>query len=225
VLELAGALYAHLLGHHIRSSTGRFSFLPKVSRVHTSIFRVTVNAMPKLYYTPTSCGAASFISAFIAGVAMEAEQVNLQEHKTDSGADFFGINKKGNVPCIVLDDGTVLNEGAATLQWIADQQPGSVAPENGSTERYVVVQLLNYVASELHASVGTLFSQTITPEIRAFAEGNYRKKLAFANENVIAGKDYLLGDKFSIADSYFYIVLTWSPYVKIDLAEFPNLQV
>lgn len=77
--------------------------------------------MPKLYYTSTSCGAANFISAFVAGVRLETEQVTLATHTTASGADFYTINPKGNVPAIVLDDGTVLNENAATLQWISDQ--------------------------------------------------------------------------------------------------------
>ena len=77
--------------------------------------------MPKLYYTSTSCGAASFISAFKAGLHnLETEQVTLADHKTDSGVDFYTINPKGNVPCLVLDDGAVINENAAVLQYIAD---------------------------------------------------------------------------------------------------------
>jgi glutathione S-transferase len=77
--------------------------------------------MPKLYYTPTSCGAASFIAALTAGVNLECEEVALNTHTTASGVDFYTINPKGNVPALVLDDGTVLNENAATLQWVADQ--------------------------------------------------------------------------------------------------------
>jgi len=77
--------------------------------------------MPKLYYTSTSCGAASFIAAFAAGVNLETEQVDIGTHKTTSGKDYYAINPKGNVPALVLEDGTVLNEGAAVLQYIADQ--------------------------------------------------------------------------------------------------------
>ena len=90
--------------------------------------------MPKLYYTPTSCGAASFITAVTAGVNLSCEQVDLYTGKTASGADFSTINEKGNVPCLVLDDGTILNEGAAVLQWIADQAPGKAAPVAGTTQ-------------------------------------------------------------------------------------------
>ena len=77
--------------------------------------------MTKLYYTTTSCGAASFIAAVAAGVHIDTEQADIRAHKTASGADFYAINPKGNVPALVLDDNTLLNEGAAVLQWIADQ--------------------------------------------------------------------------------------------------------
>jgi glutathione S-transferase len=80
-----------------------------------------VLVMPKLYYTPTSCGAAAFITAWTARVNLQVEQVILQTHKTHSGEDYYKVNHKGNVPALVLDDGTVLNEGASVLQWIADQ--------------------------------------------------------------------------------------------------------
>ena len=83
--------------------------------------------MPKLYYSPTSCGAASFIAAFTAQVNLQVEQVSLGEHKTASGADYYKINPKGNVPALVLDDGTLLNEGSAVLQWIADQVCKTIA--------------------------------------------------------------------------------------------------
>jgi glutathione S-transferase len=85
--------------------------------------------MPKLYYTATSCGAASFIAAHTAGVPLQCETVTLNDHKTASGADYYAVNPKGNVPGLILDDGTCLNEGAAVLQWIADQaRCGATAP-------------------------------------------------------------------------------------------------
>jgi glutathione S-transferase len=80
-----------------------------------------VAAMPKLYYTATSCGAASFIVAHALGLGLPCETVDLGTHRTASGADFLAVNPKGNVPALVLHDGTLLNEGAAVLQWLADQ--------------------------------------------------------------------------------------------------------
>eukprot|EP01031_Cornospumella_fuschlensis_P038528 gene38528-46832_t len=130
--------------------------------------------MPKLYYTSTSCGASNFIAAYIAGVNLETEQVALATHTTDSGADFYKINPKGNVPAIVLDDGTVLNENAATLQWIADQKPGTVAPENGTSARYELQAALSYVSSEFHGSIGPLFYPS-SEEVQAHQRAKLQK--------------------------------------------------
>jgi len=181
--------------------------------------------MVKLYYTPTSCGAASFISAYSAGVKIEAEQVDLKEHKTTSGADFYAINPKGNVPCLVLDDGVVLNEGSAILQWIADQSSGdkSIAPANGTSARYLVQNALNYVASEVHPSIGGLFAPN-SDEVKAAIKIKAATKLSFLEKNLIPGAKFLVGDRISIADYYLWIVLTWTAYVGIDLTPYPSVK-
>ena len=171
--------------------------------------------MPKLYYTPSSCGAATFLAASIAGVSMDCEQVTLNDHKTASGADFYAINPKGNVPTIVLDDGTVLNEGAATLAWVADQAPGKIAPEYGTSARYLVIAGLNYVASEVHANFGPLFYPN-SDEIKAKAKENLAKKFEHLVK-VFESKPFLAGDSLSIADLYLYIVLSWVGYVGVEL--------
>jgi len=181
--------------------------------------------MPKLFYTPTSCGAASFIAAALAGVKIDTEQVTLSDHKTASGADFYGINSKGNVPTIVLDSGVVLNEGAATLQWIADQAPGTVAPPAGSEARYEVIGALNYVASEVHTNYGPLFNPASSAEVKSAAIANLSKKFKHLSENVIGKKGaYLTSDAVTIADLYLYIVLSWSGYVGVELSPFPVVQ-
>jgi len=180
--------------------------------------------MTKIYYTPTSCGAASFIAAHIVGLGWEAEQVNLNDHKTASGADFYAINPKGNVPALVLDDGTVLNEGSAVLQYIADQAPGALAPRNGALGRYLVQQSLNHTASEIHTAIGGLFNPAHTDETRAFQATLIERRLTFVENNVVKGRQFVVGDSLTIADLYLYIVLTWTPYVKVDLSPYPNIQ-
>ena len=147
--------------------------------------------MPKLYYTATSCGAASFITAVTAGVNLSCEQVNLETNKTASGVDFRTIHEKGNVPCLVLDDGTVLNEGAAVLQWIADQAPGTAAPANGTTARYVTCQLINYVASEVHPAIGGLFANSHAAVVMAKKKEAY-EKLKYVTW-LLQGKSFLQG--------------------------------
>ncbi len=179
--------------------------------------------MTKLYYTPTSCGAASFIAAFSAGVQLDAEQVDLRTHKTTSGADYYAINPKGNVPGLVLQDGTVLNEGAAVLQWIADQAPGRVAPQNGTTGRYLVQNALNYIASEVHPSIGGLFAPN-SDEVKAYIKSRAAVKLAYLENTLIGNNNFVVGDSFTIADSYLYIVLSWTGYVGIDLTPFPKVK-
>eukprot|EP01032_Pedospumella_encystans_P008187 gene8187-9746_t len=179
--------------------------------------------MTKLYYTPTSCGAASFIAAVAAGVKIETELVDIGTHITDSGADYYAINPKGNVPALILDDGTVLNEGAAVLQYIADLAPGKIAATNGSKERYLTQNALNYLASEVHVSYGPLFYG-----LEGEAKGAQIKKIGtkfdYITKNLLNGHQYLVGDKFSIADAYFYIILSWSGYVGVDLTPYPKIK-
>lgn len=179
--------------------------------------------MPKLYYTPTSCGAASFISAFTAGISLEAEQVTLQTHLTASGEDFYKINPKGNVPAIVLDDGTVLNENAAVLQYIADLAPGKIAPAFGTKDRYLLINALSYISSEVHGSFGPLF-YPVAEEVKEYARTKLSKKLAYLESDLIGDKEFVVGNGFTVADAYLYIVLSWSAYVKVDLSEYPRVK-
>lgn len=177
--------------------------------------------MPKLYYTPTSCGAASFISAFTAGLALDCEEVALNTHTTASGVDYYTINPKGNVPAIVLDDGLVLNENAATLQWIADQVPGSVAPVAGTSARYELIGALSYISSEFHASIGPLFYPA-SEEVHSYVREKLAKKLTYIETSLVGHRQFIVGNSFTIADAYLYICLTWAPYVKLDLTPYPN---
>lgn len=181
----------------------------------------------KLYYTNTSCGAASFIVALAAGVTFESEQVSLQTHLTQSGADFYAVNPKGNVPTLVLPNGQILNEGAAVLQYIADKGTDkNLAFENGSDERYQLQNTLNYLASDLHAAgYGPLFRYGSLKETFLAPLNN---KLKYVNDSLLknANKDapFLFGKNFSIADSYLYIILSWSGYVGVDLSAYAAIK-
>lgn len=182
--------------------------------------------MPKLYYTATSCGAASFISAFTGGVNLETEQVDLGTHKTASGADFYQINPKGNVPALILDDGTILNENTAILQYIADHAAsGVLAPAHGTTGRYVLQNVLSYVSTEVHPSIGGLFNPTLGEETKAHIRGNAAKKLTYLENTLVSDKSFVVGDSFTVADAYLYIVLSWTGYVGIDLSPYPKVKL
>jgi len=187
-------------------------------------------AAPKrtaLYYTSTSCGAASFIAANRGGLDFDAYQVDLKTHtfQTASGAkNFYDVNPKGNVPCIVLPCGTVLNENVATLSWIADQNLSAKnAPANGTVERAVLLNTLAFLASELHASFGLVFGGQ-TPEQKATGKTRVERALGLVEKVFLADKQYLTGAELTIADLYAHIVIGWAelPFIAIDLKPYPK---
>ena len=179
--------------------------------------------MPKLYYTPTSCGASSFITAFMREISLECEAVDLMTHTTESGIDFYSINKKGNVPTLVLDDGTVLNENITCLEYIANMTEGvrELAPNPQSSERYQLQQILSFLATELHSSIGLFFNpMSKDPEIRQFIQSVFNKKMDYLQKHVIGERKFVFGDSFTIADAYLHIILSWTGYVGIDLSQY-----
>ena len=164
------------------------------------------------------------ISAFTAGVKFDCELVDLGTHTTASGVDFYTINPKGNVPALVLEDGTVLNEGIAVLSYIANQEPGKVSPSDAnSKEFYQMLVALSYTASEVHASIGPLF-YPLGPEVKEWAKNKFLTKLNYLESTLIANKAFVAGSSFSIADAYLAIVLSWCPYVGIDLTPYPKVK-
>ena len=173
----------------------------------------------KLYYTPTSCGAASFIAATIGGLTFDAETVDLATHKTKSGADFYGINWKGNVPTIVFPDGSILNENVASLTYIADAGNAHLAPKEGTPERYQYLNHVGFVSSELHKAYSVLFNPALTPEAREAAKATVGKKIELLVKFLDDGKKpFLNGKTLSAADIYAYIVLSWSGFVGVTLS-------
>ena len=178
----------------------------------------------KLYYSPGACSLSPHIALREAGIAFQAEKVDLATKKTESGADFKAINPKGYVPVLVLDDGQVLTEGPVIVQYIADQKPGAhLAPANGTPARYRLQEWLNYVTAELHKSLGSLFNAKMPKEWQDQVKEGIASRFDFLSKQ-LAGKTYLAGDGFSVADGYLFTVLGWTKYVGIDLAKWPVLK-
>lgn len=177
----------------------------------------------KLYYSPGACSLAPHIALLEAGYAYDLEKVDIPNKKTASGADYWQINPKGYVPALQLDDGTVLSEVGVILQYLADQKPAAgLAPAAGTMARYHLMEWLNFVATEVHKSIGALFNPKMTPEMKVVQQGVIERRLN-ALEKMMAGKPYLMGDAFSVADAYLYTVLNWTRIHKIDLAPWPNI--
>lgn len=177
----------------------------------------------KLYYKAGACSLASHIVLEETGLPYETEAVDLKTKVTASGADFTQINAKGYVPALVLDTGELLTEGPAILQHLADRVPEKkLVPADGTLERYRLQSWLTFIGTELHRSCTPFFSPASGDAWKAAAMANLERRLDYTNGE-LAGKAYLLGDGFSVADAYLFTVLSWMPYVKIDLSRWSNL--
>ena len=177
----------------------------------------------KLYYSPGACSLASHIALHEAGLAHDAIAAPTKTHTLADGTDYYTINPLGYVPFLVLDDGRTLREGPAILQYIADQAPGkNLAPANGTFERAKLQESLNFIGTELHGAFGPLFNPATPAEAKTLAVAKVNKRLAFV-EGELAGKQYALGDAFSVADAYLFTVTGWASHVGIDLAPYPNI--
>ncbi len=177
----------------------------------------------KLYYSPGACSLSPHIVAHELGIPVTLVKVDTQKKVTESGADFWAINPKGYVPTVELDNGQVLTEGTAIVQYLADSKAdGKLAPAAGSFERVRLQEMLGYINSELHKSYSPLFNPKTTAETRAEREEYLRKRYGLI-EKQLEGKQYLFGDQFTVADAYLFTVTSWAGYVKLDLSAFPNL--
>lgn len=177
----------------------------------------------KLHYMPGACSLASHIVAFEAGIKLEPVKLDFNTRQTADGRDYLTINPKGYVPALEFDNGQVLTEGPAILQYLADQKPGSgLAPAAGTMERYRLQEMLAYINSEIHKTMGALFNRAISPEARQ-ERIDYLNKRYPLIEKQLAGNNYLFGDTFTAADAYLFVVTNWSNMLKVDLSGYPNL--
>jgi len=178
----------------------------------------------RLYTMPGACSLAANIALREAGIPFDLVKVSHHTHKTADGVDLNEINSKGYVPALVLDNGELLTENAALLPYIADLEPSAqLAPPNGTLERYRLVEWLAFINSELHKSFSPLFAPNAPEDMKKYARGNLAKRLAWVSER-LGSNSYLLGERFTVADSYLFVVLSWSGHVAVDLSPWPNLK-
>lgn len=178
----------------------------------------------KLFYASGACSLSPHIVAQEAGIEVRLQKVDLKTKTIASEGDFFGINAKGYVPALELDDGQVLTEGPVIVQYLADLKPEKgLAPAAGTLARYRLQEWLGFINSELHKSYSPLFRPDTPAETRAERQAYLTKRYGVV-EKQLAGRPYLLGDNFTVADAYLFTVTTWAAAVKFDLAPFPNLR-
>jgi glutathione S-transferase len=178
----------------------------------------------KLYYAPGACSMAPHVVLREAGYKFDLEKVDIPNKKTAGGEDYWKINPKGYVPALKLDDGQVLTEVQVICQYLADHKADSgLAPEAGTMERYRLMEMLNFTASEIHKQIGALFNPKMTPEMKEVQLAYVERRLNTL-EKLLEGKQYASGGKFSIADAYLFTILNWTGLHKIDLAKWPNIK-
>ncbi len=178
----------------------------------------------KLYFSPGACSLSPHIALLEAGLPFDLIKIDNKTKKFNGDSDFLAVNPKGYVPVIEMNNGQVLTEGPAIVQYIADQKPESnLAPKAGTLERYRLQEWLNFITSEVHKGFSPLFN----PDMPAEAKEMAKQKLATRFDWIsgqLKDKSYLTGETFTVADGYLFTVLNWGQWVGIDLANWPVLK-
>ena len=178
----------------------------------------------KLFYTPGACSLSPHIALLEAGLPFSLVKVDLNNKKLESGDDFDGVSGKGYVPALELDDGQVLTEGPAIVQYISDRNPSAgLAPAAGTMERYRLQEWLNFITSELHKGLGSMFNPTQTPEWKEAVTTKLGQRLDWLTAQ-LKGDQYLMGARFSVADAYLFTILSWAKPLSFDLSKWPALE-
>jgi glutathione S-transferase len=176
----------------------------------------------KLFYAPGACSLSPHIVLNEAGLSFDKVKVDTKS-KAMEGGDYRSINPLGYVPALELDDGTILTEGPAIVQWLADRVPEKkLAPANGTLDRTKLQAWLNFISTELHKGFSPLFNAAMPEEAKQF----FRARLATRFQHLdrhLADNDYLMGKGFSVADAYLFTVSNWAAHTGVDLSGFPNV--
>jgi glutathione S-transferase len=177
----------------------------------------------KLYYLTGACSLASAISLLEAGLKFELVKVDRKTRKAADGLAYDEVNPKGYVPALTLDNGETLTENVAVLQYIADRNPAAkLAPPAGTLERYRLVEWLAFISTEIHKSFSPLF-RDVHESVKEYARNNLTKRLDYA-ERALGSKPYLMGEQYTVADAYLYVVLGWGAHVNVDIGRWPALK-
>lgn len=177
----------------------------------------------KLYMSPGACSQAVNIALREAGFAFDLVKVDLKAKTLAEGGDYLAINPKGQVPALELDDGQVLTEVQAILQWIADHSRATVlAPPAGTMARYRVLEWMNMVSGEIHKGIGPLFKPDTPEDYKPIVRRTLLTKFGQCDTR-LAASPYLAGDQLSIADIYLFVVAGWTGWVGVDRSGLTHL--
>jgi glutathione S-transferase len=177
----------------------------------------------KLYYAPGACSLAVNIALHETGIAFDLERVDNKAKVTKGGENFWDVNPKGVVPVLKLDSGEVMTEAVALLQYVADRKPElGLMPKAGSADYYRAVEWLSFILSEIHKQFTPLFKDGTPADYRPIAKDNVLKAFTFVDGH-LAGRQWLVGDSYTVADIYLFVTTNWARFQDIDIAQWPNL--
>lgn len=177
----------------------------------------------KLYYSPGACSLSPHIVLREAGLDVELVRTDVQKKVLGDGSDFRSVNPKGYVPALALDNGELLTEGPAIVQYLADRAPDKhLAPPPGSFERVRLQEWLNFISTELHKGFSPLFNPAMPEEAKVFFRERLVQRMGVVDERLKA-QDFLMGKDFSVADAYLFVVSNWAPHVGVDLSKYAAL--
>jgi len=178
----------------------------------------------KLFYSRGTCSLAPHIVLHEAALQADLQKVDVKARMLEGGGDFTEVNPNGYVPVLQLDNGEFLTENGVILQYLADLKPQSgLAPAAGTLARYRLMEWLSFISSELHKAYSPLFAPTTPEEYKAIVKHKLAQRLGYVDQK-LTGKQYLMGDTFTVADAYLFVVVNWSRAMQVDLTAFQNLQ-
>jgi glutathione S-transferase len=178
----------------------------------------------KLFYSPGACSLSPHITLCELRLPFELVKVDLATKTEETGVNYLTHNPKGYVPALLLDNGELLTEGPAIVQYLADLVPEKkLAPGNGTMERYRLQEMLNFITSELHKGMGAMFKPQLPADWRVVVVETLGKRMDFLSRK-LEGKSWLMGETFTVADAYLFTVLRWSEFLKFDMSAWPELK-
>jgi glutathione S-transferase len=177
----------------------------------------------KLYYSPGACSLSPHIALKEAGLPFDLVKVDLKAKKLADGSDYLAVNPKGQVPALDIDNAGLLTEGAVIVQAVADKAADKkLIPAQGTPERYRAQEWLNFIGSELHKNFSPLFQPVLSDDTKAFFKNRLMGKFKYLDE-ALAGRDYLMGNAFTVPDAYLFTMLHWAERMGFDLSALTNL--
>jgi glutathione S-transferase len=177
----------------------------------------------KLYYSPGACSLAPHIVAREAGLSLDLEKIDLANRTTASGRSYLEVNPKGYVPALQVQDGTVMTEVSALIQYLADQAPQTgLIPAAGTPERYKVLEWIGFIATEIHKGFGPLWNPTTPDAVKQATKERLFQRFAYVDQQ-LDGRSYLTGERFTVADAYLFVVVNWTNFHGLSLGDYKNL--